>query len=136
MTVTPGTTAVQPIQPPLAGGFLANFIAAKKAYPEAFSKDDSGFGNALLLNALSQEEQIKNYPELLRLTSDEQYRNALRAQELGAQSTMFNAFISNLSNLKNIPREVAAAQQMYGPETIRAARIPFESFGASKMRYF
>lgn len=136
MTVTPGTTAVQPVQPSFAGGFLADYVAAKKAYPEAFSNDDSGFGNMLLLNALSEERQLKNYPELLRLTSDEQYRNALRAQEIGAQSAAFAALLNSVDGWKEMPRRIAAAQQMYGPETIRAARIPFESFGASKLRYF
>lgn len=129
-----GTTST-----PVAGTSPFGFGAAFQELQKATEGLDPLARSMVFMDYMNQqrrEQEKKDFPEMLKSISQMQFENAQRAQQLGAQSTVFGGVVKSLLDLGNIPRRMAAARQMYGPETISGFRLPTEALERQQPRYF
>jgi hypothetical protein len=77
----------------------------------------------------SDKEMLQNYPEILQMIEDRQYASAVKRIPFDIANRALNA-------LTEIPGQIAAARQMYGPETALGLARKTPAFNTQVPRYF
>jgi hypothetical protein len=138
MALYPETTTPQPGLPsnPLST-FSNNLAGSWMDMIKEAGKSDDPFTKMLIFNSIqtaynSDPERMRQQLEVIKKFEDER---ALKTQELGMQSNIFGGLLKTIADT---PKQIAAARQMYGPETSTNFIKGLQAFGQTSQppRYF